>query len=131
METDTRPITQTEFNIYRRLTWLRIVVGIAAAVVVTLVIVSETVRENSIASCERGSGRANSEAKNWERAAQVRREGDDDETAMIYLSNVVEIRQFIAMPDGWQGEPLNRGKSTADREAGCSDAFDPIIPFIG
>lgn len=110
--------------------WFRWALGVFTAILVTLVIVSATVIENSRADCERSASRANATANNWEQAAAIRRKEGDIKTAEAYETNIFEIRDTIAMPDGWEGHLKDRGKSAADRNAGCEDAYPRLIPFV-
>jgi hypothetical protein len=114
----------------KRVVWIRWLFAVITAVVVSLIIFSATYRQDSVESCMRASGRSNAEAKNWEYAARARRQDGDYATAREYTTNVKDLRAHIAMPDGWKGDPMDRGKSDDDREQGCHDAFDPLIPFV-
>jgi hypothetical protein len=110
--------------------WFRWALGVFTAILVTLIIVSTTVIQNSRDGCTRAADRANAVANNWEQAAAIRRSDGDLETARIYTTNVFEIRRTIAMPDGWEGSVAGRGKDPRDREEGCTDSYPLLIPFV-
>lgn len=47
------PVTQNQFDVFRYMSWFRVIFGIAGAVLVTLVIVNVTLREHAVKSCKR------------------------------------------------------------------------------
>jgi hypothetical protein len=131
VERNDTPVTQTEFQIFRRFSWFRVAFGIAAAVLVTLIIVGATVRDTAVTGCYRAATVHDAEADNWEVASKIRAKDGDNVVARRYYMNALEIRAQIFMPRDWIGKLNQRGRSRHLREVGCRQAYPPLLPFIG
>lgn len=121
-------VTQEEFDVFRKMSWFRVGFGVTGAVLVSLMIVNATIRDNSIAECERSSLRANATASNWQTAADARTKDGDFNTANKYMRNLMVVRASIPMPEGWEGDPEDRGKNVDDRMQGCVEANPASFP---
>jgi len=123
-------IADARFRAQRIMGWFRWITGVVTAIVVMLIIVHATIRENSIAGCQRSSIRADADARNWSEASTVRRQGGDAVVADRYQRNVANIRSTIPMPSNWRGSVYERGRSRVDIQLGCEDAYPTLIPVV-
>jgi len=114
----------------RFLIWMRLMFGIIAAVVVSVLISAYIQRDNQIAACERNSISKYIDAQFINEAMLARRAAGDQAVAVRYAQLERAKRATIPMPDGWAGLPGDRGNSATDRREGCKDAFPPPIPWI-
>lgn len=103
--------------------------GIILAVIISVILGSESSRDNSIDACKRNGDFKATEARAWEEASRARTREGDEGTAETYTATARQIRLTIPMPKDWNGEG-KRGEDLNLVDKGCHEAFPSVLPFL-
>lgn len=128
-------VTRRDFEIFRRMSWFRVVFGVAAAVLVTLVVVSSTVRENSIEACKQSTlervATAHKDMADFKRERLLSlKEGDTDAGEQHALSaNAAHTAAIKILIVSGSTDPVNAKFPTKEqRHQFCQSLFPETFP---
>jgi hypothetical protein len=138
MHTDNpkEPITRLDFDIFRRMSWFRVIVGIIGSVLVALVIVNETLRQNQVQGCLRSTeervATANKDASDFSRELSLsidattptsQRKQHSESSEQAHTAEITLLRLA-----GSRDPESGILPSNADREHFCMVVYPPSFP---
>lgn len=122
--------TAANKDLQRKMAWGRWIFGVCVAVFVAIWISTSLIRDALMQGCVRNGESKIIDAQFYDSSAAYRSGQGANEQAQESIDFSHRKRATIPMPEGWHGNPAERGDNPQDRKHGCEDAYPSVFQLI-